>query len=45
MTTKILAGIAIFVILNLLITVCLRYLSANDGWLQYYRRKVVDKGP
>ena len=48
MTIKILAGIAIFLFVNLLITVCLRYLKDNDSWLEYYRRKggkVVDKGP
>jgi hypothetical protein len=43
----ILLVIVAFVIINLCITVLLRYLSANDGWLEYYRRnggKVVDKG-
>lgn len=48
MTTKILAGIAIFLFVNLLITVWLRYLSGNDGWVEYYRRKSLreplDKG-
>ena len=40
----ILLAIIAFVIINLCITVLLRYLSTNDGWLEYYRRKVVDKG-
>jgi hypothetical protein len=43
----ILLVIVAFVIINLLITVLLRYQNANDGWLEYYRRnggKVVDKG-
>lgn len=43
----ILLAIVVFVIINLLITVLLRYQNTNDGWLEYYRRnggKVVDKG-
>ena len=35
----ILLAIVAFVIINLCITVLLRYLSGNDGWLEYYRRK------
>jgi len=33
----ILLGIAIFIIVNLSITVVLRYINENDGWLEYYR--------
>ena len=38
MIMKLLLGIAIFVIINLLITMLLRY-NGNDGWLEVYRRK------
>ena len=38
MTFTILTISLIFVVVNLAITVLLRYLSANDGWLEYYRR-------
>jgi hypothetical protein len=38
MTFTILTILLIFVVVNLAITVLLRYLSANDGWLEYYRR-------
>ena len=44
----ILAGILIFLFVNLLITLWLRYYNGNDGWLEVYRRsggKMVDKGP
>lgn len=39
MTIKILAGIVIFLFVNLSLTVLLRYLKDNDSWLEYYRRK------
>jgi len=39
MTTNILVGILIFLAVNLLITVCLRYYNGNDGWLEVYRRR------
>jgi len=35
---------AIFLALNLLATLWLRYHNGNDGWLQVYRRKALDKG-
>lgn len=38
-----LLGIVVFILLNLLVTVVLRYRN-NDGWLEYYRRKALDKG-
>ena len=44
MVTKTLIGIAIFVVINLMVTLWLRYTNGNDGWLQYYRRKALDKG-
>jgi len=36
-----LLGIVVFIVINLLITLCLRYHNGNDGWLQYYRRKAL----
>ena len=38
MSIKILVGIAIFLVVNLLITLWLRYQDTNDGWLEYFRR-------
>jgi len=34
--TFILGGIAVFLLVNLAITVFLRYHNGNDGWLEYY---------
>ena len=39
MTSTILAILLIFVVVNLAITVFLRYQDTNDGWLQYYLTK------
>jgi hypothetical protein len=39
MTIKILVGIAIFLVVNLLLTLLLIHLNGNDGWLRYHRRK------
>jgi hypothetical protein len=39
MTFLILSVLAIFLALNLLATLWLRYHNGNDGWLQVYRRK------
>jgi hypothetical protein len=44
MTFLILSVLAIFLALNLLATLWLRYHNGNDGWLQVYRRKALDKG-
>lgn len=41
----ILLAIVAFVIINLCITVVLRYHNGNDGWLEYYRRKCLTKLP
>ena len=36
--TTIVYSIIVFLLVNLAITVLLRYYGANDGWLEYYRR-------
>jgi len=39
MTTLILTGIAVFLVINLLATVALRYYNGNDGWLEWHLTK------
>ena len=41
---KLLIAIIFFIIVNLIITAWLRYRNGNDGWVEYYRRKSLDKG-